>query len=504
MTFATVGKSDGEQRLTFRLCLAIFGSVLGSAQYGYNLGVINSPETLIREFINESISRRFDRQLSENNISILWALAVSIFAIGGCCGGLFARCIATKFGRKRGCLLNVSLGVVASTLMFISRSVDSIEAVVIGRFIIGFHCGLYNGLVPMYLSEISTSSIRGGVGVVHQLGIVIGILCSQILGFPDLFGTSSLWNILLGLALVPCLLQAIILPFCPESPRFLLINKNDEIQCSKALTTLRGKADVEWEMLEIKQEMSSCTQQVSVLSLFRTASLLRPILIAIILQLSVQFSGTGGIFFYSTSLFRASSGSEVVATYTTSAVGGAMVVACIITIGLMDKLGRRTSLLIGLAGMAGCGVLITVSLVFRKQVSWFDIASIVCILSYVIFFTIGPGSVAWIMSAELFSHDARPSAMAVCVVASNLSNFTVGFVFPSLQKAIGDYVFLPFAVVMLGLFVFTFLYIPETKGKTFEEVAAMWRPKSAANTNNSDLQVAPAKIEPPVIESYRF
>ncbi|BFZ11149.1 hypothetical protein BsWGS_14188 [Bradybaena similaris] len=397
MTFATVGKSDGEQRLTFRLCLAIFGSVLGSAQYGYNLGVINSPETLIREFINESISRRFDRQLSENNISILWALAVSIFAIGGCCGGLFARCIATKFGRKRGCLLNVSLGVVASTLMFISRSVDSIEAVVIGRFIIGFHCGLYNGLVPMYLSEISTSSIRGGVGVVHQLGIVIGILCSQILGFPDLFGTSSLWNILL------------------------------------ALTTLRGKADVEWEMLEIKQEMSSCTQQVSVLSLFRTASLLRPILIAIILQLSVQFSGTGG-----------------------------------------------------------------------KQVSWFDIASIVCILSYVIFFTIGPGSVAWIMSAELFSHDARPSAMAVCVVASNLSNFTVGFVFPSLQKAIGDYVFLPFAVVMLGLFVFTFLYIPETKGKTFEEVAAMWRPKSAANTNNSDLQVAPAKIEPPVIESYRF
>ncbi|CAG5125549.1 unnamed protein product, partial [Candidula unifasciata] len=377
-------------RLTFRLILTIFGAVLGSAQYGYNLGVINSPELLIKEFIKESIFRRYGTQLTDNTVRILWALTVSIFAVGGCCGGLLARRVATQFGRKRGCLLNVCLGVVASFLMFLSRRVDSIEAVVVARFIFGCHCGAYNGLVPMYLSEISKSSTRGGIGVVHQVGIVVGLLSSQLLAFPDVFGTSDKWDILLGLAIVPCLLQAAILPFCPESPRFLLINKGDEKQCNEALQTLRGQEDVELEMLEIKQEMSSCGQQVSVLNLFRKAHLRRPTMIAIILQFSLQFSGIGGIFFYSTSLFKVISGSQTIATYTTGAVGGVMLMTSIVSIPLMDKLGRRTSQLIGLAGMAVCGVMITVSLRFLEQISWLNVASIVCVLSYVIFFTLGP------------------------------------------------------------------------------------------------------------------
>ncbi|XP_059170689.1 solute carrier family 2, facilitated glucose transporter member 1-like [Physella acuta] len=488
-TFEVKRKST-RQNVTCFLVLTILGAAMGSLQFGYNVGVINAPESLIKEFMNVTQHRRHGSGMTDETARNLWALTVSIFSAGGCLGGFLAGWWATKLGRKLGSLANVIIGVVGSALMFASRRVGSYEMITVGRVVIGFHAGLYTGISPMYLSEISPANIRGGIGVLHQLAIVSGILISQILGFPDLLGTPENWDVLLGLSVGPCLLQALILPFCPESPRYLLITKQDEKKCRDALVKLRGSEDIEDEMDEIKQEMMSCKtgSHVSILQLFRSPSLRAPMLIGVVMQLSQQLSGINGVFFYSTSLFEDAGLSKPTAKYITSAVGGIMVAMTIITIPLMDRVGRRTLHLTGLGGMAVFSLVITIALALRGSVSWFDVASIVLMLLYVVFFALGPGSIPWLIVSELFSHDARPTAMSVCVLVNWVSSFLVGFVFPSLQAGLKDYTFLPFTVLLVLFFIFTFYKVPETKGKTFDEVTALWRNDSCDSRHETNAK----------------
>ncbi|BFZ16244.1 hypothetical protein BsWGS_19283 [Bradybaena similaris] len=477
-----------KSHVTSRLILTIVAAAMGSFQFGYNVGVINAPESLIKSFMNKTQERREGSPMSDQSIRNLWALTVAIFAVGGCIGGVLAGWWATRFGRKGGSLLNIIFGVVSCILLFVSRVAGSYEMIIIGRILIGFHSGLYTGLSPMYLSEISTSSMRGGIGVLHQVAVTAALLLSQILGFPELLGTAEYWNILLGLAIAPCLVQAMILPFCPESPRYLLITKKNEKMCREALMTLRGTADIEDEVNEIKQEMLSCDdEKISIIQLFRDPTLRSPMFIGMVMQLSQQFSGVNGVFFYSTSLFTNVIGSETKARYATSAVGAIMVTMTIVTIPLMDRLGRRTLHLTGLGGMAVFSILVTVTLALQTKVDWFGVASIACVLAYIVFFATGPGSIPWLIVAELFSHDARPAAMSVCVLVNWLSSFVVGFIFPSLQEALTDYTFLPFTVLLVLFFLYTFFVAPETKGKTFEEVTSLWR-KNPNSARSSPLE----------------
>ncbi|XP_005102920.2 solute carrier family 2, facilitated glucose transporter member 1 [Aplysia californica] len=467
-------KSGQGPRVTGRLLLCICGAVMGSFSFGYNLGVINAPESLIKDFMNTTQYNRDGSYMSDQTIRNLWALTASIFSVGGMIGGITGGWWATKLGRKGGSLANTAIGIVAAALMFASRRSEVYELVIIGRTIVGIHSGLYSALSPMYLSEISTPNIRGAIGVLHQLAIVSGMLVSQILGFPVILGQEDLWDVLLGLAVVPCLVQILILPFCPESPRYLLINKQDEKACRAALTTLRGGDSVEDEVEEIQHEMAADEETVSIIQLFRLPSLRTPIIIGIVMQLSQQLSGINGVFFYSTSLFEEAGMSETDAKYTTSAVGAVMVTMTLITVPLIDRLGRRTLHLAGLGGMAVFSVLITISLALEDQVSWFDVVTIPVMLLYVVFFALGPGSIPWLIVAELFSHSARPAAMSVCTLVNWLFSFIVGFVFPSIQEGLQDYTFLPFTVLLVLFFIFTFFKVPETKGKTFKEVAAIW------------------------------
>ncbi|XP_012940754.1 glucose transporter type 1 [Aplysia californica] len=346
--------------------------------------------------------------------------------------------------------------------------------------------GLYTGLTPLYLSEIASSDIRGALGVLHQLGVVLGILLSQVLGFQELLGNASSWEVLMGLPILPCLLQLLILPFCPESPRFLLITKQRETQAVEALKSLRGTADVKDDIEEMRKEARTQEREekVTLLRLFQRRSFRMPLIISIMMQLSQQLSGICGIFYYSSKLFKWAGLSEETATHATSGVGGVMVVMTVITIPLMDRAGRRSLHLIGLGGMFVFSIFITVSLVLRDKVEWFNGLSIAVSLIYVAFFALGPGSIPWLIVAELFSQGARPAAMSVAVLVNWVANFIVGYSFPHMQNGLGDYAFLPFTGLLLVFWAFTFWFVPETKGKTFEEVTALWQEGGQRDSNS--------------------
>uniref|UniRef100_A0A1B6DFT3 Major facilitator superfamily (MFS) profile domain-containing protein n=2 Tax=Clastoptera arizonana TaxID=38151 RepID=A0A1B6DFT3_9HEMI len=356
-----------EQGLTFFLTYTILASMLGMLQFGYNTGVINAPEKNIENFMKDVYRSRYATEIQEESVKLLYSLAVSIFAIGGMLGGFSGGLIANKFGRKGGLLMNNVLGICGACLMGFTKFFQSYEMLFLGRFIIGVNCGLNTSLVPMYISEIAPLNLRGGLGTVNQLAVTIGLLISQILGIEQILGTDEGWPLLLGLAICPAILQLILLPVCPESPRYLLITKQWEEEARKALRRLRASNQVEEDIEEMRAEQRAQQSEstISMMELICSPTLRSPLIIGIVMQLSQQLSGINAVFYYSTGLFVSSGLSDETAKFMTIGIGAIMVIMTIVIMPLMDRMGRRTLHLYGLGGMFIFSIFITISFLIK-------------------------------------------------------------------------------------------------------------------------------------------
>ncbi|CAH1736359.1 unnamed protein product [Aphis gossypii] len=473
-----------EQGLTFFLSYTILASMLGMLQFGYNTGVINAPEGNIEKFIKDVFEDRYKENMDHAQAELLYSFAVSIFAIGGMLGGFSGGIIANRFGRKGGLLLNSFVGIGGACLMGLTKYFNSYEVLFIGRFIIGVNCGLNTSLVPMYISEIAPLNLRGGLGTVNQLAVTTGLLISQILGIEQILGTDEGWPLLLGLAICPAILQLILLPVCPESPRYLLITKQWEEEARKALRRLRATNQIEEDIEEMRAEERAQQSEatISMMELVCSPTLRQPLIISVVMQLSQQLSGINAVFYYSTSLFITAGLAENVAKFVTIGIGVIMVNMTLVTMPLMDKTGRRTLHLYGLGGMFIFSIFITISLLIteffgfvQEMIDWMSYLAVVSILGFVVFFAVGPGSIPWMITAELFSQGPRPAAMSIAVLINWVANFAVGIGFQPLKTALDNYTFLPFSVLLAIFWIFTYKKVPETKNKTFEEILALFR-----------------------------
>ncbi|XP_030763243.1 glucose transporter type 1 isoform X2 [Sitophilus oryzae] len=486
-----------EQGLTAFLSYAIFAAVLGMLQFGYNTGVINAPQSNIEYFIKDVYKSRYAEDLPEEIVKTLYSVAVSIFAIGGMIGGFGGGIVANKFGRKGGLLLNNILGVAGGCLMWCTKVANSYEMLFFGRFIMGVNCGLNTSLVPMYISEISPLNLRGGLGTINQLAVTVGLLISQVLGIEQILGTSEGWPLLLGLAVVPALMQLLLLPVCPESPRYLLITKQWEEEARRALRRLRASNQVEEDIEEMRAEerAQQAESSISMLELICSPTLRAPLIIGIVMQLSQQLSGINAVFYYSTDLFESSGLSPESAKFATIGIGCIMVIMTLISIPLMDRMGRRTLHLYGLGGMFIFSIFITISFLIKEMIDWMSYLSVVSTLFFVQFFAMGPGSIPWMITAELFSQGPRPAAMSIAVLVNWIANFLVGIVFPSMKSYLDNYTFLPFSAFLALFWTFTYKKVPETKNKTFEEILALFRKENESEGENNTPSTVPPQQE---------
>uniref|UniRef100_A0A8C4NLY2 Solute carrier family 2 member 3a n=1 Tax=Eptatretus burgeri TaxID=7764 RepID=A0A8C4NLY2_EPTBU len=459
------------QQMTCRLAFAVTVAALGSLLFGFNIGVMNAPEQIIKDFFNETWMGRSGVEIEKATLLTLWSFTVAIFTVGGMVGSLSVGLFVNRFGRRNPMCLNNLLAVLGGAFMAMSKDASSYETLILGRFVIGLYCGLATGFVPMYLGEISPTNLRGAVGTIHQLAIVFGILISQVLGLNFIFGSENRWPILLGLAIIPAVVQALALPFCPKSPRFLLINQTKEREAKDVLKQLRGVEDVTNEMHEMKEEHRRMTQEpkVSILQLFRHPNYRQAIIISIVLQLSQQLSGINAVFYYSTGIFSKAGVNQ--AEYATIGAGVVNAAFTIVSLFLVERLGRRVLHLVGLGGMAVCTVIMTLSLYFI--VSYL---AIIAFFGFVAFFEIGPGPIPWFIVAELFSQGPRPAAVAVAGCSNWTSNFLVAMLFP--LELMGPFVFLIFTVLLIFFTIFTYFRVPETKGRTFDDIASEFRVKA--------------------------
>lgn len=174
---------------------------------------------------------------------------------------------------------------------------ESYEMLIIGRFLVGVNCGLNTSLVPMYISEIAPLTLRGGLGTINQLAVTVGLLISQILSVESLLGSDNGWPYLLGLAIIPPVLQLILLPICPESPRYLLITRQREFDAREALKKLRNSSDIEEDIAEMKAEEQAqkAEAKITMIQLLRSQTLRKSLIIACLMQLSQQLSGINAV-----------------------------------------------------------------------------------------------------------------------------------------------------------------------------------------------------------------
>ncbi|XP_037831106.1 solute carrier family 2, facilitated glucose transporter member 9 isoform X2 [Kryptolebias marmoratus] len=390
-------KSAGKQPLTACLFSAAFFGALGSSfLYGYNLSVVNAPALYIKAFYNKTWTERYGVPLPAETATLLWSITVSIFAIGGLLGALSVSLFIKALGRKGTLLLNNSFAVTAALLLSLGEMSRSFEMLIIGRIVIGVNSGIALSALPMYLGEISPRHIRGFIGQFNSILICLGVFTGQVLGLPQLLGQESRWNYLFSFLAFPAVLQLCVLPFLPESPRYLLMEKKDEAGAEKAFQRFLGKKDVSQELEEVHAEARAQDNlhAVSVLQLLRSPAVHWQLITIIITMACYQLCGLNAIWYYTNGILRAAGFAENLLPYVTLSTGAVETLAAIVSGLVIERVGRRPLLIFGFSSMAVFFSLLTVFLNFQDSVSWMPYLSYVCILAVIAAFCSGPGEVA--------------------------------------------------------------------------------------------------------------
>ncbi|XP_067099212.1 solute carrier family 2, facilitated glucose transporter member 1 [Osmerus mordax] len=463
-----------ESQLTATLLTSILAAVFGSLQIGYHTGNVNAPARIIEEFFNVTWRSRHNQSMPDHSLTFLWSLSVSIKDFGALLGSLGVKYLADSYGRRNSILIVNALSVVGACLMFSSKASESFEVLIVGRLVFGLFCGLVMSLNPLYIQEVSPTNLRGAFATLNQVSFATGILLGMLAGLETVLGTEESWAMMLSLSLIPALLQYLSLPFCPESPRYLLINRGEESQAENALLRLRGRSDkVFTELEEMKEEAARTQTGVTIKEFFMKRSYRQPIIIVLIVNLGSQLSGFNAIINYSTKMFNQSRMDE--AKYLTLGVGAVNVTFTLVAFFLMERAGRRKLLLTGFISLAACNLLMTITDSLLFMVPELCSLQVLVVFFLISAYELGPGPISWFIAAELFDQPSRPIAMSFTSMLNWGGKFLLALLFPPLLKVCGAYVYLLFMTVAIVAFTFTWLRLPETKGRTFDDIAAEFR-----------------------------
>ncbi|XP_034465371.1 solute carrier family 2 member 15a [Hippoglossus hippoglossus] len=469
--------------LTSSLLAVAFLTSFGSSMlYGYNLAVVNSPAVYIKDFYNKTVLSRNGTGLSGETLTLMYSLTVSVFAIGGLLGSLIVGMLVTRFGRK-GTVVNTTVLVfIAGLLMGFSRICGSPEMVIFGRFITGIHSGISLSVVPMYLGEIAPKNLRGFLGLVPSIFIGMGVFAAQILGLHELLGKEEHWPLFLSVVVVPTFIQLMLLPWFPESPRYLLIEKHNVHATITALNWYRAKCNIQAEFEEMQEEQQSLSsvETLSVWKLLLDDTVRWQVLSVVVINIGMQLSGIDAIWFYTNDIFENAGIPAPEIPYTTAGTGIIEIIAGLIGCFSIEKWAGGLLMIGGFAMMGICSAGITLALILQgAHLSIMRYVSVCCVVGIIAGFCIGPAGVPFLVTAELFKQSHRPAAYIVGGSLNWLSNFTVGFMFPFLQMSAGSYCYLVFATVCVFVAVYVYIMIPETKNKTFMEISRMFSKREA-------------------------
>nr|XP_021140594.1 solute carrier family 2, facilitated glucose transporter member 11-like isoform X2 [Columba livia] len=299
-----------------------------------------------------------------------------------------------------------------------------------------------------------------------------GILTGQIIGLRELLGGERHWPLLLSSSCFPAFAQLLFLPWFPESPRYLLIDRGDELSCAKALKRFHGSSEYRREMEDIQRECFALDGEKpkKPWQLFTDRGVRWQLITVIVLTMGQQLSGINAIYFYATYIFKQAGISAEKIPYVTLGTGACECVTALTCGFLIDYLGRRVLIIGGYLLMTLCSVVLTLSLTYQELYSWVSYVSMTSIFAFILSFGLGPGGITNTLTAELFIQSSRPAAYMIGGTVSWISFFTIGMLFPFIVNGLKQYCFLVFLLECSLVAAFIFLVVPETKNKSFLEI----------------------------------
>jgi SP family xylose:H+ symportor-like MFS transporter len=412
-------------------------------------------------------------------------------ALLGCfVGALIAGPMSMKIGRKNSLIISAVLFTLSAWGSGLPGFLpESIPLLIFFRVVGGLGIGVASMNAPMYIAEVSPPETRGNMVTYYQLAIVVGFFVVFLVTYyigqlgDEAFNIARGWRLMFWSELVPCFLFLIFLFFIPKSPRWLAMNNRDE-ECMSVLQKIHGVVQANIEFNEIKESVHADSNRPKVSLLAK--GILPIILIGVVFSALQQLTGINAVLYYGSDIFEKALGfgkEDILAQQILLAAVN--LVFTFIAMATVDKFGRKPLVYIGASGMALGFLLLAVTL----KTETVGLLSLFGVLLFIASFAMSMGPVVWVILSEIFPNRIRSAAMSIAVAAQWAANYFVSQSFPIIAEGPvnnndfwnGSLPYVIFLVFIIFILIFTKVYIPETKGKSLEELESIWdkyKPKS--------------------------
>ncbi|HEY9166182.1 MAG TPA: D-xylose transporter XylE [Candidatus Kryptonia bacterium] len=475
--------SQENQKDSYSLLITLVAT-LGGLLFGYDTAVISGTVSALNYYFV------LPRGLAETSANSLLGFAVSSALIGCIIGGAIAGFMSNKFGRRTSLLISAILFMITSVGSALPElgykaigtgGYSFLTQFTIYRIIGGIGVGMASLLSPMYIAEIAPARKRGKLVSYNQLAIIIGMILVYFVNYfvsfqgNEVWLNESGWRWMFGSEIIPACLFFILLFFIPESPRWLIMNDQNE-KALRILIRVNGEEDARRIIDEIKN--SFAFKQGRLLSFG-----LKLVMIGILLAFFQQFVGINVVLYYGPEIFKNLGSGTSAALLQTLIVGSVNFLFTIVAITTVDRFGRKPLQLAG----AGVMAISMIGLGFVFQTSSLGIGALVCMLIFMAGFSFSWGPIVWVLLSEIFPNEIRGKAMSISVAVMWISNYLVSWTFPMLDKStlLTQMFHHGFAYWVYGLMailagLFMWRMVPETKGVSLEQMNALWK-KSGTN-----------------------
>ncbi|HZK03526.1 MAG TPA: D-xylose transporter XylE [Bacteroidaceae bacterium] len=460
-------------------------AVIGGLLFGYDTAVISGAEQALQDF--------FKSGLGDFYTTALHGTTVSSALIGCIIGGIISGILAQRFGRRNTLIF-------ASVLFFLSAlgsympeflfkpgfqfyqpgeaTKGLLLAFILYRVLGGIGVGLASAICPMYIAEVAPANIRGKLVSFNQFAIIFGQLVVYFINFlirsgladtPELIQAAMInigWRKMFVSEAFPAGIFGILLLLVPKTPRYLVMSGNPK-KALAVLTKINGTSKAQEILSEIKNTVSEKREKI-------LAYGLTVIIIGILLSFFQQAVGINVVLYYAPRIFQNMGSSSDASMVQTVVMGVVNIIFTVVAILTVDKFGRKPLLIIGSIGMT-IGMAALSILSFSNNL--IGMAALVFIIIYTASFMMSWGPVCWVLISEIFPNTIRGKAVAIAVAAQWISNYIVSSTFPSLSDWSVGGTYLIYAGFSILSALFVFKLVPETKGKTLEDMTALWKKK---------------------------
>ena len=450
-------KDDVKSKVFLIAIIAATGGLL----FGFDTGVISGALPFLKEHWNLS-----DKALEWVTTTVL---------IGAILGAITSGRLSDYLGRKKMIIINAVIFLVGALGCSFARNVGILIAM---RIIVGVAIGITSYVAPMYIAEVSPTRRRGALVTLNQLMITLGILVSYITDY--LFSNDAnpeSWRWMFAVGAFPALVLFTGMFFLPETPRWLISKKRWD-EGKRILMQVEDADLVEQTFSDLKEDVALSVQRK-----VKSGEILKPWLRpALIITVGIfffqQFSGVNTIIYYSPIIFKlAGIVSNTQSIIPSIIIGTVNVLSCLLSIFLLDRVGRRKLYIIGISGMIPSLALLGLCFYFKdalgSSLPFFSVLSIVC---YIMFIAISLAPLGWLLISEVFPLEVRGVGMSIGSLSHWGFNAIISFTFLTLINSIGiASTFWCYSLICVAGLVWGYYYIPETKGKSLEEIEKYWR-----------------------------